>query len=198
VDFNGNDRRWCAVQVKPRHEASVSASLRSRGYEDFLPVYRSTRQWSDRRKEIEVPLFAGYVFCRLDLRISWPVVTTPGVIRIVGTRSEIAMIEEREIGAIRLLVNSGRNAQPCPYWGVGDRVRIATGSLAGVEGVVVAYKNQQRLVLSVDLIQSSISVEVDEGDLTLLRKTPAMSPAGVSLLPQRIVAADKREPAIAP
>jgi transcription antitermination factor NusG len=173
VNFNGNDRRWCAVQVKPRHEALVSASLRSRGYEEFLPVYRTARQWSDRRKEIQVPLFTGYVFCKIDLRIPWALVSTPGVIRIVGTRKEIAVISDSEIEAIRVVGNSGKKTQPCAYVAKGSNVRIASGALAGVEGTVVGYKNRQRLVLSVDLIQSSISVELDDSDMSLLCYPPS-------------------------
>jgi len=173
VDFNGSDLRWCAVHVRPRHEVLVAAGLRAKGYREFLPMYRCSRQWSDRTKEIEVPLFTGYVFCQLDAQIPWSIVSTPGVIRIVGTRKEIALIDDQEIEAIRIVANSGKKVEPCPYAGIGDRVRITSGTLAGVEGMVTGYKNQQRLVLSVDLIQSSIAVEVDGCNMTLVSKAPS-------------------------
>jgi transcription antitermination factor NusG len=161
VDFNKSSSGWCAVQVRPRYEIPVAAGLRAKGYKEFLPTYQIKRQWSDRKKVIEVPLFPGYVFCKLDIQIPWAIVSTPGVIRIVGTRKEIALIDDQEIEAIRTVASSGKKVQPCAYTGIGDRIRITSGALAGVEGIVVGYKNQQRLVLSVDQIQSSISIEVD-------------------------------------
>ena len=170
MDFNCNNVGWCAVQVRPRHEVPVASGLRAKGYTEFLPMYRVKRQWSDRIKEIEVPLFTGYVFCRFDRQVPWTIVSTPGVIRIVGTRKEIALIDDQEIEAIRSVATSGKKVEPCPYAGIGDRVRITSGVLAGVEGKVVAYKNQRRLVLSVDQIQSSISVEVDGCGMELVSK----------------------------
>lgn len=169
---NGGNLRWCAVQVRPRHEVLVAASLRGKGYQHFLPMHRSSRQWSDRRKVIEVPLFTGYVFCRLDTMIPWSIVSTPGVIRIVGTKKEIAVIEDSEIAAIQIVAGSGKKVQPCAYAQTGDRVRIINGPLAGVEGIVTGCSNQRRLVLSVDLIQSSVSVEVDGCDMRLISKAP--------------------------
>ena len=170
MDFNKGGVGWCAVQVRPRHEVLVAAGLRAKSYTEFLPMYRVKRQWSDRTKEIQVPLFAGYVFCRFDRQVPWAIVSTPGVIRIVGTRKEIAFIDDDEIEAIRTVAASGKKVESCPYAGIGDRVRITSGTLAGVEGIVIGYKNQQRLVLSVDQIQSSISVEIDGCSMELISK----------------------------
>lgn len=178
IDVSANccDSRWCAVQVRPRYEIPVSAVLRRKGYEEFLPLYHVKRQWSDRRKVIAIPMFAGYVFCRIDPNISGPIVTTSGVIRIVGTRKGIAVIEDQEIEAIQRIVSLGVKVEPCKYV-VGDRVRFTSGHFEGIEGVVTHYKNQRRLVVSVNLIQSSISVEVDDCDLHCLVKAPSMSDA---------------------
>ena len=175
------DNCWCAVQVAPRHETIVSTVLRTKGYEEFLPTYRVKRQWSDRRKEIEVPLFTGYVFCRLNSGIGWPIVTTPGVIRLVGTSREVAVIDDREIEAIQLVVKAGVKMEPCVYAKLGDRVRITDGPLNGVEGIVTGHKNQQRLILSVNLIQSSVSVEVDS--YSLIAATNSRVPASRDQLP---------------
>lgn len=183
VDFNRGSFGWCAVQVRPRHEAPVAAGLRAKGYREFLPTYRVKRQWSDRSKEIEIPLFAGYVFCKLDVQIPWAIVSTPGVIRLVGTRKEIALIDDQEIEAIRTVANSGKKVEPCAYAGIGDRVRITSGTLAGVEGIVVACKNQQRLVLSVNQIQSSISVEVDGCSVELINKPQRTDSADIWTIP---------------
>ena len=175
MNFSIYDDRWCAVQVTPRHEVIVSSILRSKGYEEFLPTYKVKRQWSDRRKEIEMPLFVGYVFCKLNSRILWSIVTTPGVIRIVGTRKEIGIIDEGEIQAIQAVVKYGIKVEPHAHVTIGDRVRITSGPLTGVEGLVTAYKNQQRLVLSVNMIQSSVSVEIDGCDMVPVGKAQAPS-----------------------
>jgi transcription termination/antitermination protein NusG len=175
VGANPYDDRWCAVQVTPRHEATVSAILRNKGYEQFLPTYRVKRQWSDRRKEISVPLFTGYVFCRLNSKIPWSIVTTPGVIRIVGTRKGIALIDDREIEAIQLVMKAGLKVEPATYAKIGDRVRITNGPLSGVEGIVTMCKNQHRLVVSVELIQSSVAVEIDGYNLMPVSSTSTQS-----------------------
>ena len=164
-----NHGRWCAVQVRPRYETVVSTILRNKGYEQYLPLYRVKRRWSDRSKEVMTPLFEGYVFCRLNSEIRGAIVTTPGVVRIVGTRKEIAMIDDQEIEAIQRIVKSGLRVEPCPYT-VGDRVRFTSGPFEGVEGIVTHYKGRCHLVLSVSLIQSSISVEVDSCDWNCLTK----------------------------
>lgn len=161
---------WCAVQVIPRHEMLVSTMLRSKGYEEFLPKYRVKRQWSDRVKEIETPLFTGYVFCKLNSGVPWSIIATPSVVRIVGTRKEISVIDDKEIEAIQLVTKAGVRVEPCAYAKIGDRVRITNGPLSGVEGIVTGYKNKQRLMLSVDLIQSAVSIEVDGYDLALITK----------------------------
>ncbi|MBZ5522047.1 MAG: NusG-like protein [Acidobacteriia bacterium] len=148
----------------------VSAILRSKGYEEFLPTYRVKRKWSDRIKEIETPLFTGYVFCRLNSGVPWSIVTTPGVVRIVGTRKDISVIDDKEIEVIQRVMKAGVKVEPCAYAKIGDRVRITNGPLSGVQGIVTGYKNQQHLVLSVDLIQSSVSVEVDGYDLAPITK----------------------------
>lgn len=171
MEVNGSNILWCAVQVRPRYEVLVAAGLRAKGYREFLPMYRIKRQWSDRRKEIEVPLFTGYVFCKLDAQIPWTIVSTPGVIRIVGTKKEIAAIDDKEIEAIRIAAGSGKKVQPCEYVGTGDRVRITNGPLAGVEGIVTGYTNR-RLALSVSLIQSSVSVEVDDCNMVVISRAP--------------------------
>jgi transcription antitermination factor NusG len=173
VEVNGSNLRWCAVQVRPRYEVPVAASLRGKGYQEFLPLHKVRRQWSDRSKVLKVPLFTGYVFCRFDPQIPWTIVSTPGVIRIVGTKKEIAVIDDREIEAIQIVAGSGEKVEPCAYAGTGDRVRIMNGPLAGVEGIVTGCTNQRRLVLSVDLIQSAVSVEVDGCDMQLISKAPS-------------------------
>ncbi len=156
-------KSWFAIQVRPKHEPSVAETLRYKGYEEFLPMYRVRKRWSDRWKEIELPLFAGYVFCRFsDGEARGPIVTTPGVIRIVSLGRELTPISDIEIESIRAVLNHKSSATPCRYGQIGDKVRVVVGPLAGIEGILTGYKNRSHLILSVTTVQSSIAVEIDE------------------------------------
>jgi transcription antitermination factor NusG len=152
---------WFALHVRMRHEAGVAAHLQGMGYEDFLPVYKRSTRWSDRTKEVEAPLFPGYLFCRFDPQSRLPILKTPGVIQIVGYSRQPIPIEDSEIEAIQALVASGIPSQPWPYLEVGDKVRIESGPLRGREGILVEFKGSQRLILSVALLQRSVAVEID-------------------------------------
>jgi transcriptional antiterminator RfaH len=160
MDLNRFNNWWVAIQVRPRYEFITAKVLRGKGYEEFVPSYTTKRQWSDRRKLLELPLFTGYVFCKLTTEICWPIVTTPGVIRIVGTGGDIGRIEDAEIEAIQKLAKAKMKLEPCPYLAIGQRVRVTDGPLTGAEGILTAYKNR-RLILSVTVVQSSIAVEID-------------------------------------
>lgn len=169
MDFRKCNKRWLALQVRPRYEFITSSILRGKGYEEFVPVYITTRKWSDREKNITAPLFSGYVFCRMDENIKFPLITTPGVMRIVGSCGGAAYIEDSEIETIRTAERSGREVQPWTYLHVGDQVQISTGPLSGLQGVLVAHKNKHRLIISVNMIQSSIAVEIDPDGIKLIR-----------------------------
>jgi len=153
---------WYALQVRPRFEKIVASTLLSKGFEGFLPLYRRRSRWSDRVKEIEEPLFSGYLFCRFDVNRRLQIVITPGVIRVVGIGKVPMPVDDREIAAIQSIVLSGLQASPWPYLHVGQKVIIERGSLAGVEGILVAQKGSARLVVSVSLLQRSVAVEIDE------------------------------------
>lgn len=157
---------WFAVRVKTTHEKRVASLLDQKGYELFLPLYLDRRRWSDRIKEVEQPLFPGYVFCRFDHRTRLAILKTPGVYRIVSIGSTPAPIEEHEIEAIQRAMQSGLNVRPHPYLAAGQRVRIDGGSLAGVEGLITDVRSRDRLVLSVSLLQRSIALEIDSAWVT--------------------------------
>jgi transcription antitermination factor NusG len=159
---------WFAIQTRPRHERAVERQLAYKGYEVFLPTYRVRRRWSDRTKEIECPLFDGYVFCRLDLGRLQRIVTTPGVISIVGTAREPVAVEEDEIMAVQRLLLVTRSVEPWPFLHVGQRVRIQSGALCGVEGILQAIRNTRRVVVSISLLQRSVAVELDDHVVTPL------------------------------
>lgn len=152
---------WFAVRVKSNFERTVSACLSGKGLEEFLPTYRTRRQWTDRTKEIEQPLFSGYLFSRFEPRNSMSVLTTPGVVGIVSAAKNLLPVADLEIEAIRTIVRSGLLAGPWPFLQVGQRVELVRGPLAGLEGILVKVKNQHRLVVSVTLLQRSISTEID-------------------------------------
>ena len=157
---------WFAVRVKTTHEKRVAAQLDQKGYEQFLPLYRDRRRWSDRVKEVELPLFPGYIFCRIDPNARLGLLKTPGVYRIVSIGNAPAPIDEHEIIAIQQAMSSGLCLRPHPYLSVGQRVRIDGGSFSGVEGLIVDVRRRDRLILSVSLLQRSLSLEIDSAWVT--------------------------------
>lgn len=159
---------WFALQVRMRHEVAVSDHLQGKGYEWFLPLYKSRRRWSDRIKEIDAPLFPGYLFCRLNPLDRLPILKTPGVTQIVGYNHVPVPVDEQEIAAIRTLVASRVPNYPCAYLEVGSKVRIDTGALRGLEGILTDVKGKQRLVLSITLLQRSVAVEIDSDAVSVV------------------------------
>ena len=153
--------QWYAVRVRSHCERLASSTLQAKGYQQFLPEVRSRRRWSDRTKELQVPLFPGYVFCRFDAAHRVPILESPGVVGIVGFGSLLAPIPAEEILAVETMLRLCRHVEPYPSLPIGQKIRIEHGPLAGVEGIVVAFKNGFRLVASVTLLQRSVSVEID-------------------------------------
>ena len=166
---------WFAVRVKSQCEKMVSQLLRQKGYEEFLPLYRSRRKWSDRIKTIELPLFSGYLFCRFDPNKRAAILATPGVFLIVGQGRTPIAIESAEVDGIRLAVGSGQQVQPWPHLEIGQKVRIEMGALRGVEGTLLRFKGSSHLVLGIQLLQRSVAIEVDES--WVISSTPASFPA---------------------
>jgi len=177
---------WFALHVRSRHEKAVASLLRAKGLESFLPFCRSRRQWSQRISEIEVPLFPGYVFCRFDPGSPGAlIVTTPGVIGIVGFGRHPVPIEAREIEAIRRVLDKGLPAQPWKYTASGQRVRVEYGVLAGLEGIFVTAMKNHHLLLSVSILQRSVAIQIDESCVVPLSPPglPAAVRAGGNMLP---------------
>jgi transcription elongation factor/antiterminator RfaH len=152
---------WYALLVRSRRENQVFNQLLGQGYECFLPVYKSERRWSDRMKEVQQPLFPGYLFCRFDIHNRGPVLMAPGVHQIVGIGRTPVSVAEAEIESIRQVLASGLPSQPWLYLEVGQRVRVNHGSLENIEGILVSFKGGHRVVLSVSLLQRSVAMEVD-------------------------------------
>jgi transcription antitermination factor NusG len=154
-------RSWFALQVKPQSEHVVAMHLRHKGYDGFLPLYKSRRKWSDRIKEIEMPLFPGYVFCRTTSDVVGRAVTTPGVIRIVGNGRSPIPVEDEEISSVQKIIESSLSSMPAPYVAIGQKVCIRRGPLAGAEGTVMKTNDSYRLVVSIGLLLRSVAVEID-------------------------------------
>ena len=153
---------WFALRVRSRYEHTVARHLKGRGYESLLPLYKCRHRWSDRFKEIDLPLFPGYVFCQFCPLNRLPILSIPGVVHIVGVGKTPVPIDESEIAAIQATVKSGLPRQPWPFLEIGHRVRIEYGPLCGVQGILLGFRGHQRLVLSVTLLQRSVAVQIDE------------------------------------
>lgn len=164
---------WYAIRVRSKFERTVSVALSGKGYEEFLPLCHSRRTWSDRKKDLDLPLFPGYVFCRFDVECRLPILTTPGVVSLVGAGKTPVAISEAEIDTIQTMIRSGLHMQPWPQLVVGSRVVIEMGPLKGLEGVAMDIKKKYRLFVSVPLLQRSVSVEIDREWVRPLSTVPA-------------------------
>jgi transcription antitermination factor NusG len=163
---DGLDRpEWYAAYTSARHEKRVTEYLGGRSVECYLPLYKSVRRWQDRRKEVELPLFPGYVFVKIAYRSRLQVLTAPGVARIVSFDGKPAAIRESEIEALRQGLSRTSGFEPHPYLKVGRRVRVRSGPLSGMEGILTRRKDGFRLVLSIELIMRSVAAEVEEADV---------------------------------
>jgi transcription antitermination factor NusG len=156
---------WYAVYTRPSHEKRVGAHFASRDIEFFLPTYRTTRRWKNRCKvELAPPLFPTYIFARVAWREHARILDVPSVISIVGNGRQPLPLPNSEVEALRSGLTLVRT-QPHPYLNVGERVRIKSGPLAGMEGIVLREGNGLRVVLTVELIMRSIVIEVEQWDL---------------------------------
>ena len=158
--------RWYALRVKSNREKVIAAALQRMGYEQFLPLCRTQRRWSDRQKDLELPLFSGYVFCRLDALHRLPVLMIPGAISFIGLGHAPIPVEDSEITALQRIVRAGVPVVLWPFLQDGQRVWIERGSLREIEGVVTEFKNGLRLVVSVGLLQRSVALEIDRDSIT--------------------------------
>ena len=154
--------RWYAVRTRSRHEKLVARQLDTQGIRNFLPVVTKVSKWSDRNKEVELPLFSGYAFVRLDHGSSdrVRVLQTQGVVSFVGVQGIGIPIPDQEIENINTLLASKVSYQERPYLHIGQRVRVTGGALDGLEGILAAENSDRSLVISVGLIQRSLSVRV--------------------------------------
>jgi transcription antitermination factor NusG len=156
---------WYAVYTSANHEKKAAAEISRRGVESFLPVYRTFRRWSDRRVELELPLFQSYVFVHLSLSDRLKVLQVPGVVRLVGFGGLPAPLPDDQMQALRAGLNGQLRAEPHPFLTAGRRVRLRDGPLMGMQGILLRRKGKFRVVISIGLIQRALSVDVDVADV---------------------------------
>ncbi|HUI79002.1 MAG TPA: transcription termination/antitermination NusG family protein [Bryobacteraceae bacterium] len=177
-EFPRSSHPWFAVRVKSNCERTVATLLDQRGYQQFIPACRMRTRWSDRVKLADRILFPGYVFCSFDPYDRLPVVSTPGVLHVVGVGKEPAAISGKEIRALWTAVRSGVPVSAWPYLQSGDWVVVERGALAGVEGIVTHFRGGYRLVVSIALLQRSIAAEIDREWVRPLRSTRSRKECG--------------------
>jgi len=156
---------WYALYTNPRHEKVVAQQLNERCVENFLPLYRTWHSWKDRRKQVDLALFPGYVFVRIEEQNKLQVLKTPGAVNLVSFNGKLAALPEPEIEALRNALHNQVFAEPCPYLKVGRKVRVVRGPMAGAEGILSRKKDKYRVVISVEVLMRSVALEIDGSDL---------------------------------
>jgi|SRR5438270_6319156 transcription antitermination factor NusG len=166
---SGLHNQWYALQIRQRFEKKAATALRRKGIETFLPLLRQAHRWSDRRKIVEVPLFAGYEFVcvPLEAAIKLQVLQTPGVLGFAGSQHEPGAIPQSQIEALQRLLRSDANCALRPFLHAGQKVRIRGGALDGIEGIL-QENDRKNLVISIECIQRSLSVRIDGYSLELV------------------------------
>jgi transcription antitermination factor NusG len=165
---------WYALFTRHQHEKSVAFALSNKSHEVYLPLYRSVRRWQDRAKPIWLPLFPCYVFIREGMDRQLQILTTPGIIHIVGWGGNPAIVPQSQLDAVRQIIESCLIVETHPYLQCGDRVRVKTGPLMGLEGILTRKKGVARLVVSMEMLGRSAAVEIDV--LNVERIGPTTSP----------------------
>lgn len=173
--------RWYALQLRARWESSTATMLSNKGYQTFLPTYKTLKRGRDRSFEVQAPLFPGYLFCRFNVFDRLPVLITPGVLAVVGTGRSPVPVENSELETIQKMVSTGLRIEPCPYLEVGQLVRIEDGPLGGVEGILTGFKGAHRIVVSISLLRRSVALEIDRSAVSSIepRSIPLLEEVSV-------------------
>jgi len=190
MDLGSDSQQWFALQVRTRWESSTAVLLSGKGYQTFLPTYKVRKRWKGKMREVDAALFPGYVFCNFDAQKRLPVLITPGVISVVGQGRIPQPVEHREIEAIQTIVASGLRAEPWPYLEIGQKIRIEQDVLQGLEGILINFKGNQRIVVSVSLLRRSVALEIDRNCVTPVGpvRTAVREPLAAHPLLQRVTA----------
>ena len=178
TSVTASDAKWYAIRTRSRHEKVAARELDAQGICAFLPLMTSIRQWSDRRTKVEMPLFPGYAFVRVDYfsgdRVR--VLRTTGVVDFVGQKTDGSSIPDEQIESIRTILIRNVPVKDHPFLSVGQRIRVRNGALSGVEGILVAVKGTRQLVISVEPIQRSLCISLDDYQIENLSVAASKSP----------------------
>ncbi len=176
MNIDRSPERWYALQLRTRWESSTATLLTGKGYQTFLPTYKTVKRVRGKSCEVNSPLFPGYVFCRFDAHRRLPVLLTPGVITVVGRGRIPIPVEDSEIEAIQKVVSTGLQTEPWPYLEVGQSVRIEDGALCGVQGILIGFKGARRIVVSVSLLRRSVALEIDRSVVCAIEEQSTIVP----------------------
>jgi len=165
MDSNEQNKKWIAVYTKPRHEKTVEKELLKKEFEVYLPLLKQRRKWSDRKKWVEFPLFRSYIFVKTEIKNALFVLQTLGVVKVVKFGGEVAVIQNDSIQAIKLMIEGGYMPEATDYFVKGDPVEVKDGPLKGLVGEVIRVDNHDRLLVRVDAIQHSVSVQINRAFL---------------------------------
>ena len=165
---NDKEKHWYAVYTIVRHEKAANSALIEKDIETFLPLREVISQWKDRRKKVLLPLFPGYLFIKSTLEDRLIILKTPGIVRILGVTGSPIPIPDEQVDAIKKLIESKLPIDPYPYYNEGKMVVVVNGPLQGVVGRILKKRASNKLILSVDLIKRSVSVEVKAEDVELV------------------------------
>src|SRR5712692_7045381 len=178
-----NREQWYALQLRTRWESSTATLLSGKGYQTFLPTFKTLKRMRGKSCEVNSPLFPGYVFCRFDAHRRLPVLLTPGVITVVGRGRIPIPVEDSEIEAIQKVISTGIQVEPWPYLEVGQLVRIDDGALCGVQGILIGFKGTRRIVVSVSLLRRSVALEIDRSVVCPVQPTRCVPAAPFPISP---------------
>ena len=165
MNSNEQNKKWIAVYTKPRHEKTVEKELQKKEFEVYLPLLKQRRKWSDRKKWVEFPLFRSYIFVKTEIKNALFVLQTLGVVKVVKFGGEVAVIQNDSIQAIKLMIEGGYSPEATDYFVKGDPVEVKDGPLKGLVGEVIRVDNHDRLLVRVDAIQHSVSVQINRAFL---------------------------------
>ena len=172
--MTGSFPNWYALYLRSRYEKRVHEDLTGKGVETFLPLIEEVHVWSDRKKRVMEPLFRGYLFVKTDFRDRARILTTEGVVRFVGINGRPSAIPESEIDWVRRVIGQPMDVKREQYLEVGERVRVIAGPLLGVEGIVIQKQGISRVVVSVEAIAQSVSVQVPADLLEVIHVSKEM------------------------
>lgn len=169
-ELSNTEIRWYALYTRSRHEKKVDQQLQDKGIESYLPLHKVRRQWSDRKKWVEEPLFRCYVFIHVDEQSRINALRTYGSVRIVSFNGKPAVVRDEEIDDIRRILREVPTVESCPNVSVGDIVEIIYGPLRGLQGRLEQIRGEHRLVVAVESIHQALRFNVDGTDIRIVSK----------------------------